>query len=189
MKIHPFQILALPNGAKLIFTPCPGTKLVSLEDSILQLKKNQTSMLITLMPEEEMVANDVIALPSICHKHQITWLQLPIVDDEAPASAFELQWLKHKQSILDEIVNQGVVAVHCKGGTGRTGTVISMLLLQLGWSVCKIVSEVQAIKPKALKIQAQLDYLNTQLVNTRHRINAVSYLSEENKSTSPEKTF
>ena len=163
VNIHPFEILALDNGAKLIFTPCPGTKSVSLENSIIQLKQNQTSMLITLMADEEMVANDVLALPDICQKHKITWLRLPIVDDEAPASAFELQWVKHKQTILEEINNQGVVVIHCKGGTGRTGTVIAMLLLHLGWSVSQIVKEVQAIKPKALKIQAQLDYLNTLL--------------------------
>ncbi|OUS29867.1 protein phosphatase [Thalassotalea sp. 42_200_T64] len=169
MNTHPFETLALDNGAKLIFTPCPGTKSASLEDSILQLKQNQTSMLITLMADKEMVANNVLALPDICHQHQITWLRLPIVDDQAPEKAFELQWMKHKQSILDEINNQGVVAVHCKGGTGRTGTVIAMILLQLGWSVIKIVAEVQAIKPKALKIQAQLDYLNAQLKHAKDR--------------------
>lgn len=169
MNTHPFQILALDNGAKLIFTPCPGTKSASLEDSIAQLKQQQTSMLITLMAEGEMKANNVLALPDICHQHQITWLQLPIVDDEAPASAFELQWLKHKQSILEEINNQGVVAIHCKGGTGRTGTVIAMLLLQLGWSVSRIIKEVQALKPKALKIQAQLDYLNARLMHKDDR--------------------
>ncbi len=162
-------MLTLDQGAKLIFTPCPGTKSASLIDSILQLKQHKTSMLITLMTPAEMVANNVVKLPDICHKQQISWLQLPIVDDEAPAHAFELQWAKHKQTILDEINNQGVVAIHCKGGTGRTGTVIAMLLLQLGWSVPRIVAEVQLIKPKALRIQVQLDYLNTQLIATENR--------------------
>ena len=169
MNTHLFEILALQNGAKLLFTPCPGTKSASLEDSIKQLKQNKTSMLLSLMPGEEMIENNVPALPDICYQHNITWFGLPIVDDEAPKSAFELQWIKHKQTILDEINNQGVVAVHCKGGTGRTGTVIAMLLLQLGWSVHKIIKEVHAIKPNALKIQAQLDYLNAQLKHTEDR--------------------
>jgi protein-tyrosine phosphatase len=163
MNTHPLQLFTLDNGAKLIFTPCPGTKSVSLEDSILQLKRQQTSMLITLMADEEMMANNALSIPDVCQKHQIAWLQLPIVDDEAPASAFEQQWLKHKRAILNEIDNQGVVAVHCKGGTGRTGTVIAMILLQLGWSATKIITEVQAIKPKALRIDVQLNYLNTLL--------------------------
>jgi protein-tyrosine phosphatase len=163
---HPFEIIALANGAKLIFTPCPGTKLVNLDGSIKQLKQNGTSMLITLMFDEEMTKNDVLSLPDICHQYQINWLQLPIVDDEAPSSAFESEWEKYKAIILDELNNKGVVAIHCKGGTGRTGTVIALLLLALGWPVDKIVKEVQSVKPKALRIKKQLDYLNSKLVHS-----------------------
>jgi protein-tyrosine phosphatase len=163
---HPFEILALENGSKLIFTPCPGTKLVSLEESIRQLKDSGTSMLITLMFDEEMASNKVISLPELCLQHQIKWLQLPIIDDEAPSNAFEYEWQKYKPMILEQLNNKGVVAIHCKGGTGRTGTVIALLLLALGWPVDKIVKNVQGVKPKALRIKKQLDYLNKQLVNS-----------------------
>lgn len=166
MNKHPFEVLALENGAKLIFTPCPGTKLVSIEDSIKQLKESGTSMLITLMFDEEMAINKVLSLPELCHQHQVNWLQLPIVDDEAPSNAFESEWQKYKPMILEQLNNKGVVAIHCKGGTGRTGTVIALLLLALGWPVDKIVKDVQRVKPKALRIKKQLDYLNKQLVNS-----------------------
>ncbi|MCW8863736.1 MAG: tyrosine-protein phosphatase [Colwellia sp.] len=166
MNKHPVEILALPNGAKLIFTPCPGTKSVSLEASIKQLKQHGTSMLLTLMFDEEMAANNALSLADICYQHQIDWLQLPIIDDEAPSTAFESQWAKHKSVILHALKNKSVVAVHCKGGTGRTGTVIALLLLELGWPVKKIVKEVQKVRPKALRINTQLDYLNRQLVNS-----------------------
>lgn len=164
MNKHPFETIVLDNGAKLIFTPCPGSKLVGLEQSIEQLKENGTSMLITLMFDEEMASNDVISLPELCHQHEIIWLQLPIIDDEAPSKSFESQWERYKPIILNELNNKGVVAIHCKGGTGRTGTVIALLLLTLGWSVDKIVKEVQSVKPKALRIKKQLDYLNMQLL-------------------------
>ncbi|MFB0980804.1 MAG: tyrosine-protein phosphatase [Alteromonadaceae bacterium] len=165
MNKHPFETLTLENGAKLIFTPCPGTKLVGLEASIEQLKAKGTSMLITLMFDEEMATNDLLSLPHLCHQQQVNWLQLPIVDDEAPSELFESQWEKYKPTILNELNNKGVVAIHCKGGTGRTGTVIALLLLALGWPVDKIVREVQCVKPKALRIKKQLNYLNNQLVN------------------------
>ena len=76
MNKHPFETIALDNGAKLLFTPCPGTKLVGLEESIQQLKENGISMLITLMFDEEMASNKVLSLPELCHQHQISWLQL-----------------------------------------------------------------------------------------------------------------
>jgi protein-tyrosine phosphatase len=163
---HPYEILALAGGAKLLFTPCPGTKLVSLEESIKQLKQNGTSMLITLFFDEEMANNDVLSLPDLCHQHQVTWLQLPIIDDQAPCEIFEFQWEKYKPMILNELNNKGVIAVHCKGGTGRTGTAIALILLELGWPVNKIIKEVQSVRPKALRIKKQLDYLNSQLVNS-----------------------
>jgi protein-tyrosine phosphatase len=162
---HPFETVVLDNGAKLLLTPCPGSKSAGLEESIKQLKQNGTSMLITLMFDEEMTCNDVLILPEICKQLQIRWLQLPIIDDEAPGAAFESQWLKYKAIILTELNVQGVVAIHCKGGTGRTGTVVAKLLLELGWPVNKIVEEVQRVKPKALRIQKQLDYLNSQLAS------------------------
>ncbi len=163
MNQHPFETLALSNGAKLLFTPCPGTKTVSLEKSLLQLKQQGVAMLLTLMFDKEMQENNALLLPQLCQKHQIKWLQLPIIDDEAPQETFEHQWQKHKELILNEINNKGVVAVHCKGGTGRTGTVISLILLELGWSAANIKQHVQSLKPKALGIQKQIDYLNSQL--------------------------
>ena len=167
MNKHPFEMLTLENGAKLLFTPCPGTKSVCLEESIKQLKENGTSMLITLMFDKEMISNDLISLPEVCHNHQLSWFQLPIIDDEAPSKVFESQWEKHKLVILNELNNKGVVAIHCKGGTGRTGTVIALLLLALGWPVDKIVNEVQRVKPQALKIRKQLDYLNKQFKSAK----------------------
>jgi protein-tyrosine phosphatase len=59
-----------------------------------------------------------------------------------------------------------VIALHCKGGTGRTGTAIALILLELGWPVNKIIKEVQSVRPKALRIKKQLDYLNSKLVNS-----------------------
>lgn len=50
---HPFDILALENGAQLIFPPpCPGTKEAILVESISTLKQAGTGMLITLMFDE-----------------------------------------------------------------------------------------------------------------------------------------
>jgi protein-tyrosine phosphatase len=160
MQTHPFDTLALENGAQLIFTPCPGTKEATLSDSISILKQAGTNVLITLMFDKEMDKNNVLTLPSECAKQNIEWIQLPIIDDEAPKEAFELQWKKQKNNILNVVNNKGTIAVHCKGGTGRTGLVIGLILLSFGWPKAKVIEEIQKIRPKSLRNQMQLDYLN-----------------------------
>jgi len=163
MQQHPFDILTLENGAQLIFTPCPGTKEASLAESILTLKQAGTDTLITLMFDEEIAKNNVQSLPSACAKHGIAWIQLPIVDDAAPNHIFESQWQAQVANILDLLNNKGTIAVHCKGGTGRTGLVIGLILLAFGWSGDKVIEEVQKIRPKSLRIPVQLEYFNAYL--------------------------
>ena len=163
MQTHPFNILSLENGAQLIFTPCPGTKDSTLAESISTLKQAETQMLLTLMFDEEMEKNNALSLPIECEKQGIEWVQLPILDDAAPSQAFESQWDAQKANILEVINNKGTIAVHCKGGSGRTGLVIGLILLAFGWSGEKVIEAVQEIRPKALKHPVQLDYFNTYL--------------------------
>ena len=163
MQTHPYDVLTLENGAQLIFTPCPGTKDATLENSISSLKQARTSMLITLMFDEEMKKNEALSLPVECKKQGLEWVQLPIIDDAAPNQAFEEQWQVQKANILDVINNKGTIAVHCKGGTGRTGLVIGLILLAFGWPSNKVIEQVQKIRLKALKNPVQLDYFNSYL--------------------------
>ena len=158
---HPYDILTLDSGAQLIFTPCPGTKGANLVESISTLKRAGADMLITLMFDEEMERNNVSSLSSECEKQGVKWIQLPIIDDEAPNKLFEPLWDAQKPNILSIIKSKGTIAVHCKGGTDRTGLVIGLILLSLGWPCERVIETVQKIRPKALKNNVQLDYLNT----------------------------
>ncbi|WP_445946983.1 phosphatase domain-containing protein, partial [Shewanella sp.] len=127
------------------------------------LKQAGTSMLISLMFDEEMKKNNALSLPTECEKQGVKWLQFPILDDAPPGQAFESQWNAYKANILDTLNNKGTIAVHCKGGSGRTGLVIGLILLAFGWSGDKVIEAVQKIRPKALKHPVQLDYFNSHL--------------------------
>ncbi|MGK0411374.1 MAG: protein-tyrosine phosphatase [Shewanella psychromarinicola] len=162
---HPYDILTLNNGAHLIFTPCPGTKGANVVESISTLKRAGADILITLMFDEEMERNNVSSLSSVCEKQGIKWIQLPIIDDEAPNELFEPLWDAQKPNILSIIKSKRTIAVHCKGGTGRTGLVIGLILLSLGWPREIVIDTVQKIRPNALKNDVQLDYLTTFAVN------------------------
>jgi len=160
MVTHPYDSLRLANSAQLIFTPCPGTKEATLAQSLKTLKEAGTNILITLMYDQELQKNDALALASECAAQNIQWLQLPIADDAAPNGDFEQRWLAHKEQIIATAKEQGVVAVHCKGGSGRTGLVIALILVALGYSAEQAIAQVQTIRPKALTHATQLNYFN-----------------------------
>ncbi len=69
-------------------------------------------------------------------------------DDAVPNQVFEPQWQANKANILNIINNKGTIAVHCKGGFGRTGLAIGLILLDFGWSGDKALTEVQKLRPK-----------------------------------------
>ena len=159
MQSHPFDILQLETGA-FIFTPCPGTKGVGLSQSVADLKAAGAKAIITLMYDEELVKNGAQQLTIECEQAGLSWFQLPILDDDAPNEAFSLAFNKHLKDILAIIKSGGSVAVHCKGGSGRTGLVIGLLMHELGYAKNDIVTQVQAIRPKSLHNPVQRSYFD-----------------------------
>jgi len=159
MQSHPFDILQLETGA-FIFTPCPGTKSVGLSQSVADLKAAGAKAIITLMYDEELVKNGAQQLAIECEQAGLSWFQLPIVDDDSPSEAFSLAFNKHLNEILAIIKSGGSVAVHCKGGSGRTGLVIGLFMHELGYAKNDIVNQVQAIRPKSLHNPVQRSYFD-----------------------------
>jgi protein-tyrosine phosphatase len=159
MQSHPFDILQLETGA-FIFTPCPGTKSVGLSQSVADLKAAGAKAIITLMYDEELVKNGAQQLAIECEYADLSWFQLPIIDDDAPSEAFNQAFSKHLNEILAIIKNGGSVAVHCKGGSGRTGLVIGLLMHELGYAKNDIVNQVQAIRPKSLQNPIQRSFFD-----------------------------
>lgn len=159
MQSHPFDILQLETGA-FVFTPCPGTKGVGLSQSVADLKAAGAKAIITLMYDEELVKNGAQQLVIECEQAGLSWFQLPILDDDAPNEAFSLAFNKHLNEILAIIKSGGSVAVHCKGGSGRTGLVIGLLMHELGYAKNDIVTQVQAIRPKSLHNPVQRSFFD-----------------------------
>ena len=154
---HPFDILPLSSG-QLIFTPCPGTKDASLHDSLAQLKAAGAAALITLMPAQELTQNNADNIGAICNELGLQWFQLPIEDDCAPEQPFEQAFAAHKAAILALLQNGQAVAIHCKGGSGRTGLMAAILMTQLGYSKADATAQVQSLRPKALGLAVHQAY-------------------------------
>lgn len=156
---HPFDFLPLENGANLIFTPCPGTKEVDLQSSLEQLAAAGASAILTLMPREEMLRNAVSDMPELCAQLDLQWFHLPIEDDHAPEQLFYDAWQLAKTKIHALLDTGKSLAIHCKGGTGRTGMVAAQILLERGIPLDEVIARVRSIRPNALQIPAHQVYI------------------------------
>jgi protein-tyrosine phosphatase len=155
---HPTWHLDLDIGG-LVLTPCPGTKGVSLEDSLTQLKSQGVQAIVTALSEAELINKGVESLGAFTQKLGMQWFQIEIEDDDAPSDEFQAKWDRassHLHAILEE---DGNVALHCMGGSGRTGLLAAHLLLEQGWALDDIVREVQALRPGAFTKPIQIEYI------------------------------
>ena len=167
MSSHPFDKLPLSTGGALIFTPCPGTKGASLHDSLAQLKAAGAEAVITLMPIDEMVHNGVADLPGVCRSTQLEWFHFPIEDDTSPRDAFRQSGEAGKGRVFEILGRSGSVAIHCKGGSGRTGLMAAITLCECGMQHDQILDRVKSLRPNALKLAVHKDYL-AQACEARH---------------------
>lgn len=159
MSSHPFDKLSLSTGGALIFTPCPGTKGITLHDSLMQLKAAGADAVITLMPEDELVRNGVAELPNTCRNADLQWFHFPIEDDASPEDAFHHAWGSGSEQVFAILDRSGSVAIHCKGGSGRTGLMAAIVLCERGMRHDRVLAQVKSLRPNALKLAAHTDYL------------------------------
>ncbi len=160
MSFHPFDKLSLSDGGALIFTPCPGTKGVDLRTSVAQLGQAGAKAVITLMPDDEMVRNEVSGLPGVCSEMGLHWFHFPVEDGALPGKEFQQAWERDKEKVFGILNQQGTVAVHCKGGSGRTGLMAVIILLELGMRYEQAEALVKSLRPNALKLTVHTNYLD-----------------------------
>lgn len=159
MTTHPQDALRLPTGGELIFTPCPGTQGASLEESLAQLREAGAQAVITLTPADELARLEVAALPEAVAAAGLGWFHLPLEDDAAPGRDFEQAWTAERDAILSLVSGHGSVAIHCRGGSGRTGLMAALILRAMGTDGASADAQVKGLRPRALTLPAHTDYL------------------------------
>ena len=157
---HPFDVFSSPmlNG-ELLFTPFPATKGTSLIEAVTTLKQAGATGIITLMADAELAENAASDLGLVCQQTGLQWYQLPVADDAAPATDFQAAWQQHSAEILQRLQAGETLAIHCKGGSGRTGLIAAQIVLAAGGELDMTIAAVQALRPRALQHPAHLVYL------------------------------
>ncbi len=155
---HPTWQLELESGA-LVLTPCPGTKDVALQASLEQLKAQGVEAVVTALDNAELASKNVSELGDITQQLGMKWFQIEIEDDCAPDEAFAAKWQQASPELHAILAKGGKVAMHCMGGSGRTGLFAAHLLLEKEWALEDIVREVQALRPGAFTKPVQIEYI------------------------------
>lgn len=158
-QVHPTWQLDLETGA-LVLTPCPGTKGADLDASLAQLKVQGVEAIVTALDSEELASKNVSELGEKAQVLGMQWFQIEIEDDCAPGADFAAKWQAASPALHQVVDNGGKVAMHCMGGSGRTGLIAAHLLLEKSWDLSKIVQEVQSLRPGAFTKPIQIEYIN-----------------------------
>ncbi len=157
---HPTWELSIHNnGSALVLTPCPGTKGVTLEKSIKQLKEQGVTAIVTALSLPELKACGMEDLPIKTQEQGLRWFNAPIEDDCAPNECFLAQWKSFSCTLHAALDKGEKVALHCMGGSGRTGLLAAHLLLERDWSLESIIQKVQALRPGAFTKPVQISYI------------------------------
>lgn len=155
---HPTWQLNVDAGA-LVLTPCPGTKDADLDTSLAQLKQQGVAAIVTALDESELASKGVAELGEKAQQLGMKWFQIEIEDDCAPGDEFAAKWQQASPELHQVIAQGGKVAMHCMGGSGRTGLLAAHFLLEKQWQLDDIVREVQALRPGAFTKSVQVDYI------------------------------
>ena len=128
--------------------PRPGI-VVELPEDIAALGRLGVTTLVTL-EETRTVPVEALAAAGIASLH------LPIVDMEAPREQDAAAWCKDLAVLLDA---GEVIAMHCRAGQGRTGTMLASQLIWAGASAIEALDQVRGINPRWVTSDSQVRFL------------------------------
>lgn len=166
---HPLRIdRILPDTGQIGMTICPGKIGPSVSgeqwerdlSTDLDLILDQgVSMVVTLMELGELSQYYVHSIGDEVRKRGMSWVYFPFADKGVPADSQKNEWLDASAKIHDALKRNEVVLIHCLGGLGRTGTVASMVLQDLGLSVQSSFTRIRNSRPGTIETPEQETFL------------------------------
>jgi atypical dual specificity phosphatase len=151
-----------PNGfiwlkkGRLAGTPRPGL-LRALETDLLALKRVGVTDLISLT---------VRPLDAVqCASHDIDVTASPMPDMQPPSLQQALVINQKIEKLLD---NRKIVAIHCRAGLGRTGTLLAAQLIYEGKSALTALEETRQIEMRWVQSESQVKFLEEYEIFINH---------------------
>lgn len=142
---------------KLAGTPRPGV-VADIEYDLQALKRVGVSILLSLTVRP--LDQDVLRLMGM----RAYWYPIPDMGAPTLTSAKEICRL------IERLLNNGAtIAVHCRAGLGRTGTILAAYLIWCGQSAVGALEEVRRIQPRWVQSDTQVRFLEEFAKELSHR--------------------
>lgn len=157
-----------PVQGKIGLTFCPGKKdLIAssgpwdrdLNQDLEAIAKAGYSVLVTLVQKHELVLLEVPDLGERANAAGLDWFHLPIEDMWIPDELFESNWITEGAELRRHLQEGRNIAIHCRGGLGRAGTITARLLVELGVDPISAICRVRAARPGAIETSGQQNYV------------------------------
>ena len=146
-------------------TLCPGKKDPGygwerdLDADLASLAQWRAGSVLTLIEDHEFRLLKVEAIGHTVQQLGMDWIHLPIRDVDVPDHRFEAGWLRAGPVLHARLEAGERIAIHCRGGIGRTGLVAALILVERGWSREDAIRDVRAARPGAIETRAQERYV------------------------------
>ncbi len=150
------RITELPAGKGVLgLTLCPGILLDPgdppaperrLSLHLEAVKDWGAAALVSLLEEYEFELLNITRLGVRSEALGMDWLHLPIEHHALPDEWFEIHWPYAGHRILNLLQKGNKVAIHCRAGFGRTGTVAARILSELGACPSDAVEKVERVQ-------------------------------------------
>lgn len=154
------------SAGHLALLACPGmaggfgdADAHRLQTDLQQLVGLRIGLLVTLLDNDELALLGVPRLGAECEARGLAWAQCPITDFGAPGAAFEAAWQSVGPRVHAYLQADERVAIHCRAGLGRSGTVAARVLIERGAAPQDAISWVQRHRRGAVETPSQRNYL------------------------------
>ncbi len=162
--------VAAPGGARIALVPCPGARAMGMpgmdraaavDADVARIAEWGAHALVTLVERAELEMLGVRELGERTRGLGLAWWHLPVIDGAAPGKAFERAWRDAGAALHAHLDAGQRIALHCRAGIGRTGTVAARLLIERGMAPGEAVVAVRRARPGAIESPEQRAWVDT----------------------------
>jgi ADP-ribosylglycohydrolase len=127
-------------------------------DLLCLVGRHRVRTLVTLLEDAELALLEIPTLEHHARRHGLDVLRLPIVDGGVPTNMGAVRRLV--EAIVERVDRGDPVAVHCRGGLGRSGLIGGAVLAALGVPIEPVFEQLRAARgPGCPETSAQKEWI------------------------------